>query len=146
MIGEERFFGQLKHCQGLFARYTGKLTQEFIYRFATLKVFKQMANRDSRSGEARDAAHSVRIHVNDIFDVHSQLPLHSVVVDGFASKVSAVPSDVRKAFALPESAPSGFRAMPSFVRGAAPVSSSELDGSAERFRTSDGIADSQNDF
>jgi len=50
----------------------------------------------------------------------------------------AMPTDVRKAFGLPESAFEKFRASPHF-QGAAPTLS-RTDGSAQRFRTSDGAA------
>jgi hypothetical protein len=56
-----------------------------------------------------------------------------------------MPSDVRKAFGLPESAPFEFRAMPSLL-GRSPSSLFELDGSAKRFRTSDGIAEKSTEF
>lgn len=52
---------------------------------------------------------------------------------------SARPPDVRKACGLPSAPGPGFRAAPSF-RGEAPNSNIRWLGSAERFRTSGGIA------
>src|SRR2546429_9056490 len=55
------------------------------------------------------------------------------------SEVTAVPSDVRKASGLPASSILNFGLRPGF--GAQPQIRCAIDGSAERFRTSGGIAE-----
>jgi hypothetical protein len=50
---------------------------------------------------------------------------------------AAMPADVRKAFGLPASLPSGFWAMPNLLRRS-PEFIISLNGSAERFRPSGG--------
>ena len=57
-------------------------------------------------------------------------------------KSSAMPPDVRKAFGLPASPRFGFWAMPNLL-GRSPEFITNPNGSAERFRTSGGIAESR---
>src|SRR5438477_12997689 len=72
IIGEEKFFGQLESCQSLFAGYAGKLSQEFIKRFTTLDEFEQVTDRHACPGKTWRATHPLRVHVDNVFDVHKQ--------------------------------------------------------------------------
>lgn len=61
---------EFKDAEYLFASHSWKIGEKLVQSVAGLEVVKQMRYWYTRTGEARHAAHFLRINFDEIFSVH----------------------------------------------------------------------------